>query len=313
MPQAGAADGGGIASDEGLVNAIDLATLAGLPFLAVAAWTTHARQWPGMTRVIGGLAEPMLADDRSALSAAIARTAGPGVDPDGTIRAMAAEAILSRLQMLKCWCPVRRMRGSWAPSVEIEGLAHVERARATGRGVILWVAFTAHCDLAAKVAWHRAGLAVTHLSRPSHGFSGSWVGRHVLNPVQRRVEDRYLSARVLLADDGAQQGLRPLMRVLADNGVVSITVNRQARRPVVVPFLEGCITLAPGAIELARLTGAALIPAYARRVGADHHLVTLGAPLPVDRVRETAAAAYAEGLGAEVLADPGQWLGWTLI
>ncbi len=42
------------------------------------------------------------------------------------------------------------------------------------------------------MAFHRAGLAVSHLSRASHGFSGSRLGVRVLNPIHTKVEDRYL-------------------------------------------------------------------------------------------------------------------------
>jgi lauroyl/myristoyl acyltransferase len=198
----------------------------------------------------------------------------------------------------------------------VAGLEHVEAARVQGRGAILWIGFTVYCDLVAKMGFHQAGLAVSHLSRASHGFSATRFGTRVLNPIQTAVEDRYLGERVMLSPTGASAALETLAARLANNRVVTFTVHRNAKRPIIVPFLEGEIVLAPGAPLLALKTQAALLPVFAFRNEAGVHTVTIEAPLevpgdlPKQEVTQSVGRQYAARLEPYVLEHPGQWRGW---
>jgi lauroyl/myristoyl acyltransferase len=196
------------------------------------------------------------------------------------------------------------------------GRERVDAALARGRGAVLWVGHFAYASLLAKVAWHEAGLAVSHLSHPRHGFSGSRFGMAVLNRLVRRVEDRYLGERVTMAPASPVAALRTLERRLRDNRVVSISARDTARRPLRVAFLDGEIALAGGAIDLAHRTGAALLPAFAVKDG-DGFVVVVEGPILVDRSLARGAAvgeaarAYAALLERHVLRHPDQWLGWA--
>ena len=57
------------------------------------------------------------------------------------------------------------------------------------------------------------------------------------------VENRYLGERVMLSPSGAASALQRLADRVGENGVVTFTVHRNAKRPVVVPFLDGELTL----------------------------------------------------------------------
>ena len=75
-----------------------------------------------------------------------------------------------------------------------------------------------------KIALHRAGYRIVHLSHPRHGFSSSSFGVRYLNPVHRRAEDRYLAERVVLSLASPVGAMRTLMQRLKSNGVVTVTV-----------------------------------------------------------------------------------------
>ncbi|MDP6705011.1 MAG: hypothetical protein QF893_01605 [Alphaproteobacteria bacterium] len=295
--------------------ASDLATLLGLPFLLTLSWLLPERWWPGFARAVAPLAGPMVAGDPAALPAIIARTIGERASrpasPEAILSGLAAEQVLLQLQLLRGYRP-----GGWRPEIGLVGRDHVEAARERGQGAILWIAFMVHGDLAAKMAFHRAGFEVHHLSRPSHGFSASRFGIRFLNPIHTRIEDRFLGARVTLAPNDARPALEALARHLRGNAVVSVTARRDAKRPAAVPFLDGEIKLAPGAVILARRTGAALLPTFAFREPSGALKVAIEAPLevpqegPGSEAVEAVARRYAEVLAPYALAHAGQWKGW---
>ena len=98
-----------------------------------------------------------------------------------------------RFQYLRAWRP-----DGWTPEIAILGEEHVTAALAKGRGIIFWAGNFSFNDLIAKIAWRRLGLAVSHFSRPIHGFSTTRFGVRYLNAVRRGIEDRYLGERLMV-------------------------------------------------------------------------------------------------------------------
>lgn len=292
----------------------DLAVVIGLPVLLAVSWLLPKRLWYGFCRAVAPLTMRMIASDSRALCAIMRRTLGgqgTSLSPDAILHELANEHLLSLLQLLRDYLP-----GGWNPEIHADGLSHVEAALESGRGAILWVGFTVHADLVAKMAFCRAGLRVHHLSRASHGFSATRFGIRFLNRIQTIIENRYLGERVMLDPGGARSALDALAEHLARNGVVSLTARREAKQPVRVPFLDGSLLLAPGAIVLAMKTGAELLPAFAFRDATGSLRVTIGPRLhlPTDMARTEAvnhvARQYASILEPFVLENPGQWKGW---
>lgn len=297
-----------------IFSTTDLVVLLGLPVLFGLSWFTPERSWRWLCRAIGPLAVPMLAGDTAAVVDTIDRTfPDPRLarSPKALLQELAGEQVLSNLQLLRDYRP-----GGWSPKIRLTGYDHVEAALGRGHGVILWVASSVFADLVAKIAFHRAGLAVSHLSRPSHGFSDTRFGMRYLNCLQTAIEDRYLKERIRLAPDGGKAALDALAARLDDNGVVSITVHRNARRPIAVPFLKGEILLAPGAPVLAQRAHASLLPTFAYRAEDGKLTVVIEAPLEIpdkfsrDEAVRCVARDYAHTLEPHVLRFPGQWRGW---
>jgi hypothetical protein len=200
-------------------------------------------------------------------------------DPDLVRLADACSAArtIRQLQFLRCHRP-----DGWNPSTRLHGREHADTALSYGRGAILWVTPTAYASLLTKLTLHRAGLPLCHLSRWYHGASRSRWGVRLLNPLQRRAEDRFLAERVII---GARQSPLPatrrLRRRLHENRLVSISVGRESTGAVSLPFLFGSIALAAGPIKLAAATGAPLLPTVTFRDPAGVFTTTIEPPLTV--------------------------------
>lgn len=228
---------------------------------------------------------------------------------------MGAEGIYTFFQVLKAYRP-----GGWAPDVRITGFERVHAALELGKGAVLWVAHGFHGHLGAKVGFHRAGLRVVHLSTPAHGFSTTRFGVRHLNRMQTRIEDRYIAERVMLPVDTGDvrrqnAALQTLIKRLRANKVVSVTGQRGTGRTVTAPFLDGTLTLAPGAAMLAHMTGATLLPVFAFRAEDGCIEVTAEQPIAVAGPREAAVVgavrAFASLSEPYVLRYPVQWLSWV--
>ncbi len=293
----------------------DFAVALGLPLVAAISWLTPERSWPAISRAFGPFYGPVLATGGRA---AIARrlqhyvAGGPLAGAmENVLRDVAVEDIRSLIGLLRDYRP-----GGWKPAIELAGRDHVERALGRRRGAILWVAHFAYGNLLAKMAFHRAGYAVSHLSHPRHGFSSTRFGMRCLNPVQTTVEDRYLRERVRLSPDGAGAALATLGDRLGGNGVVSISVRGDSRRPAMVPFLGGEIRIAVGAPVLAYKSAAALLPVFPLRTSENGFTVFVEPALEIDPALESRVAVadalgrYARLLERYVLDYPGQWFGW---
>jgi lauroyl/myristoyl acyltransferase len=276
------------------MTARDLVVLAALPISAAIAWTVPQTRWQALAHACAPIAARLLATP----AAAVAEESIAG-------------HVEEFLQILREYRP----RG-WQPAIALEGREHVAAALERGRGAILWVGHFSFASLVAKKAFHGAGLEVSHLSHPSHGFSRSRFGMRFLNPVRAGIEERYVRERVMLSIDGPTAALRGLHRRLRGNGVVSITVRERALRPAIVPFLDGTIKLASGAADLAYATRAALLPVFAVREPDGRHRVIIEPPLELRRDLPRAGAVdlalrqYSERLAPRALAYPGQWRGW---
>ncbi len=230
-----------------------------------------------------------------------------GVPPRAFLRRQEAHFLEEYVQVL------REHTWRWRPAIRLEGREHLVGALAAGDGAILWVTGFESSDLVVKMALRRAGFAVVHLSRPTHGFSATRFGVRFLNPVRKRAEDRYLGSRVVIEGGSAVAAMRALQRHLAANEIVSITVGDASSNAGEVSLLGGTLAVSTGPANLARVSGAALIPVFMSREPGGAFAVRLGAPLAA--AGEAAPPAlvlqrYGQQLTAAVTARPDQWTGW---
>jgi len=201
----------------------------------------------------------------------------------------------------------------------VRGQEHIEDALRAGQGCVLWVAHFIFAANVAKVGLHDLGYRVSHLSRPDHGFSSTRFGLKVLNPIRSAYEDAHLAERIVFDRAHPAPALLRARKTVGKNGVVSFTAGAWEGSTVTeASFLGSRITLAMGPVWLARASGAALLPVFATRTSApDTFVVEIGDPiaagaaLPEDQAMVDATRSFLRQLEPRVLANPGQWRGWS--
>ena len=202
--------------------------------------------------------------------------------------------------------------------VRCGGLAHIEAAQRQGRGAILWISDFISAGDVSKVALTREGLRIAHLSRPEHGFSTSKFAIRFLNPLRIKFETTFLAERVVFNRSNPGPAMSRLQRVLGGNGIVSIIASMHEGGTLAdLPFFDARLKLSLGALRLALVSGAPVMPVFVLRDLAEDGAFDLivGAPLtmgegPREQRLLAAALEYAGELEAFVRTRPGSWVGW---
>ncbi|HXZ02442.1 MAG TPA: hypothetical protein VEI03_20775 [Stellaceae bacterium] len=295
-------------------SARDAAVVAFLPLQFLISWCVPERLWPACARLLHPLTAFLYVKGGDGTRELIATVLEQRITPRTSrqiVQELAADEFISILQILRDYRP-----GRWRPKIEITGTEHLRTAIDGGKGVILWVSYTHGAKLVGKMAIRQAGYPVSHLSRPRHGLSPTKFGIRFLNRIQTTIENRYLTERIVIHDGEFHKAMRSLIARLRANGIISITVHRDAARPTSLPFLQGRIVLADGACRLSHKTGAALLPVTAYRRGREGLKVEIDAPInsrqpeSEDDAVSRAHRDYIARLERFVLAHPGQWRGW---
>lgn len=293
----------------------DLVVVAFLPIQFLIAWCAPERLWRPIARMLQPVAAFLyVRGGSSAAKNSIRRILGKHSSPElerAIVQKTALEELVSNFEILRDYRP-----GGWRPEIRLIGTAYLDAALEKGQGAILWVCYGHGGKLVAKLAIHRAGYSVSHLSRPRHGLSPTKFGRRFLNKIQTTIENRYIAERVTIQDGEFQKAVRSLIARLRSNKVISITVHRDAARPKAISFIEGQIFLADGAGWLAYKTGAALLPVFTYRDAKGMLNVEIQSPIDT-RQAETEEASvfrtqqdYAGRLATFVLEYPSEWRGW---
>lgn len=227
---------------------------------------------------------------------------------------IAVQHITTRLE--GHWSRARAIhRRGWQPTLELEGLEHLEAALERGRGVVVWRMQLCSSHIP-KQALARVGHPMIHLSRPSHGTRHqNTIGRRVFAPLYTRSEHRHLGEVVSIPEDGGLGYLRTLLDRLDRNAIVSMFGEFEARASTRRNVHGFDIDIATGAPSLARRCGAALLTMHAERLGWSHYRVVIGAPIePTARNRAEflgrAVDEYSRRLGTAIAAHPADWYGW---
>ena len=294
-----------------LVTAKDIYEVPRLAVQGMLAWTLPESAWWPLSRLFGRV-NAATHPERNRKETADVRSVLPDAPNAGRLAAENwANRYEERFQYLRAWRP-----DGWEPEIDILGAEQVRTALDKGRGIIFWAGNFSFNDLIAKIAWRRLGLAVSHFSRPIHGFSTTRFGVRYLNAVRRGIEDRYLGERLMAEEHETQAALQRLRESLKENGAISITVGNKGRHTAAGTFLGGRIILATGPLAMGRTTGASVLPVSTLRLAPGKFEVAIGAPIEVPDDAEgkpdyaAAVQAYADWVTPFVLRDPGQWRGW---
>ncbi len=313
VPKAGSAEEA--ARRPGIIRFWDIVLTVRILLSLPIAWIVPPRHWAIIGRVIAHSAL-VLPLERWRFYAKRIDSMLASSGSNATNRQVLVDSLVERqnklFHILRAHQP-----GRWHPAIRVEGEDNFRSALAQGRGVILWVTPFIHSTLVTKKGLSDAGFAVHQLSRPNHGFSDTQFGRSVLNPILTSVENLYLAQRVVIApgEGGGATALATLRQVIADKGIVSITVGCEARRTEDIPFLGGRVRIATGPIHLARTTGAALLPVFTCQDDNGVFQVTVDRELSMSKqntdpgVYRELTEEYFQRLRPYVLKFPSQWDG----
>jgi lauroyl/myristoyl acyltransferase len=297
-----------------VVSGEDILQLFALPVLTLASWLTPTNLWGGLTYALSCLPALLRFAHVEAILLNIKSVVGK--QPSGVNTAFLRIGILAdmlehRLQILRDHFP-----GGWRPRIRLVGQKHIEQALNRGHGAILWVC-PFDGGLVTKMALHRAGFAVSHLSLFSHGYSATKFGMRVLNPIRVSIENRYLQERIIIPPDGSLGYARKLEQRLRSNGLISINLaGTGAQRIVQVPFQHGVIRVAAGPASLALATKASLLPIFALRKGSNAYDVIIKPPLQLTKIPsgydpvEYLASQYVISLESYIVRYPALWRSW---
>lgn len=300
---------GGTASAPPLLTANDLIQTLRLVIVGILSWVVPSALWPRLAVALAAIDQRIRPEEIARQTELFATLLGDTPPPEDIVQKSIAANYEDRLQLFRDYRP-----GGWQPETQIAGEQHLRDALARRKGVILWTSHFVYSGQMTKMSLARHRYKVSHLSRPTHGFSNSRFGMSVLNRIQTRIEDRYLLERIQIQDADTLPALMAMRRRLHKNGIVSITLGTQASHLISRPFLNGTIRIPTGPVELARLTDSVLLPVYTVRDGYWRYTTHIGAPLastgesPAD-----AAAAFAAWIEPVVRARPAHWRSWTMV
>ena len=204
--------------------------------------------------------------------------------------------------------------------VEVRGREHLDAALADGKGAILCSAHFGSYDCAFSLL-DASGLPVTTIGRWQHNYT---VG---LSSAERRFWDVVYARRIRrhrhrpnIEPWAGRVGVAArAAAVLRANEVLTMAIDAppltsDLARTVEVPFLGRRARLLPGAVALARLTGAPLLMGFMYRT-ADyrHQVLEISAPveLPAGDDEATAFARCAAEVSAAIQRSPAHWVYWA--
>ena len=299
------------------VSRSDFALIFSLPGYMFLSWFVHEPWWNGICRVMNRFSRIFSSPNPLVEKVALLLPSTMmDVDPAAIVQELEEGRREHYFQVFRDYRP----RG-WNTVFEINGIHHLEEARQSKRGVILWIDHFVFNGLLPKKVLAQAGYRFTHLSRPEHGFSKTEFGVRILNPLRTSIEDRYLKGRVLIERGAESRSVRSLTRLLKQGEIASITAGAwEGRRTARAKVLGHDYPLATGAPAIAHSTDSSLIPVAVYRLPhSGKFRVDLDSPILLGSVEtkseaiEVALAAYARHLEPLVKAYPGQWRGWNYL
>ena len=296
-----------------LITKNDVSALLRIGLAALASWLVPQSRWRALSEALAGTIarlQPTRKAERIARVRAIAGSRELAIPAERIPLLFTAAYYENLILVMAHYRP-------WSVRLEtkLAGGERIDEALAQGRGVILWNGNLVFNSVIQPITLSRAGYKSHHLARKPHGFSGTRFGMRFLNPIQTAVEDRYLAERILMGDNPLPAFIT-LQRRLRRNDIVSLTAHEYGTQILDVPFGDGRLRIASGAIELALLTGATLLPTFTGRSETGHFETRVLPPLQLPKhgdreaICRDAASQYVRRMESYVMAYPDQWICW---
>jgi|KBSSwiStaDraftv2_1062776.scaffolds.fasta_scaffold255155_2 lauroyl/myristoyl acyltransferase len=247
-----------------------------------------------------------------------------GIEPSET-RRIAIGCFREFWQEMVDWVPAV---GDRLPAVEIEirGLEHLQQALAQGKGAILWESNGFSRRVQAKRTLHAHGISLhqthgeTHLGvmwTPPGG--GTWLRDRLIRPAYERRESAFVAETLIIPLHSGMADGRAYAKRLRENAILCMAGDgRIARKLYPVAFLGQSVEFAPGAVKLARLVGAPLLPMFWAPSFDGPPALDIAPPInPAagdgDAVLVDCLQRFADALAARVMRWPEAYRNWHLV
>lgn len=200
--------------------------------------------------------------------------------PEHRIRDVARQSVRETLASIVELLRMPLWSTPCASAVRLDGQDHLLQALAAGKGAIILTAHYGNWELLAA-ALSRDVAPMTVLIQPP------------TQPAFRRLFDElHEDAGVRAHSNVGPASLRPVLATLAAGGLVGLVCDQHGEgSTVTATFLGHEVQVPTGAFQLARRTGAALVPARMVRQHDDTHLLAI--ERPIDPMQDDAALAQA--------------------
>jgi lauroyl/myristoyl acyltransferase len=197
-------------------------------------------------------------------------------------------------------------------NVTVCGLEHVGTALEKGHGAILMEnSLFGQRHLAKQILCAR-GISLHQVHEATHlgglGAPGeTQVRTRLVRPWLEKYEKQFVKEIIYLRANSSLAFTRRLAEVLQSNQVLCMSGEGQfSVRPILLPFLGSPRKFATGAISLAKMTGAPVLPMYCWHPEGSAWQLTIEPPLEV----QAGMAPYVEQLEMYVRRSPEQYRGW---
>lgn len=178
----------------------------------------------------------------------------------------------------------------------------IDRARQTGRPVVFLTAHVGNWELS-SITGALSGIPMTVLAR----------AQEKLPKLYRLLVSYRESKGCRVVHKGL--AMKALFRALERKETVGIVGDQASRRGIFVELFGRPALFATGPFELARKTGAVMLPAFMQRVRGPYHRLTIEPPIDLaqwqgteEEVVRYGVERFANTLARRIEADPAQWL-----
>ena len=286
---------------------IDAYLLSIIVLMRVIVWTRSARLRDLLAWIAGNAAYHTSRQKRKLIQAHLAIFLGEGTN---TRR----NAYIVRETFNTFWQDLFRLAlPERNPNrISVSGLEHIGTALAGGHGAILLEnSMFGQRHLATQILFAR-GISVHQVHVWTHlgGVNApgeTLVRTRFVHPYFEACEKKFVAAIIYLRENTSLAFTRRLAEVLQNNQVLCLSGEGQfSARPITLMFLGSKRSFATGAISLARMTGAPVLPMYCWRDTSDHLQLMIEPPL----VLQAGMRPYVEQLETYVRRNPEQYRGW---
>lgn len=280
---------------------------------------------PGAARALGGLAYRVSRQKRRRIERQLTYTFGESLGASRQ-RTIVQQSFVEFWDEMLCWSETALPRSVDAQA-QLCGVEHLQAALARGRGAILWESNGFGKRLLSKQILHAHGFDLVQVHALGHvGGIGadpakaSRLQRHFVNPYFDTRLRRFVRHIIYLPGAETLTFTRELLQCLHQNQIICIPIEGHlGQKKITLPFLGQVRGFATGTVNLARMSGAPLLPLFCLPLPEGGYLLEIGKAIqigdesPREEHLRAALVQMVNELDARVRAHPEWYRHWNFL